>query len=81
MEWVIIPALGLLIPISAIVLNSEVGKALAKRLHERANTPTPVAPADTKALTQRVAQLEQEMGELREQNAFLRQLRDEASDE
>ncbi len=59
MEWVIIPILALLIPISAIVLNSEVGKALV----------------------QRVVQLEHEMTELREQNAFLRQLRDEASDE
>ena len=57
MEWVIIPILALLIPISAIVLNSEVGKALA----------------------QRVVQLEHEMTELREQNVFLRQLRDEAS--
>ena len=59
MEWVIIPILALLIPISAIVLISEVGKALA----------------------QRVVQLEHEMTELREQNVFLRQLRDEASDE
>ena len=59
MEWVIIPILALLIPISAIVLNSEVGKALV----------------------QRVVHLEHEMTELREQNAFLRQLRDEASDE
>ena len=76
MNWVIVSVFALLIPISAIVLNSDLGKALAKWILDRANRRPSLGDADSGALLQRIEHLEREVAEVKEQNAFLRQLHD-----
>ena len=79
--WVIIPVLALLIPISAIVLNSAVGKAIADTIRSRNRTLDSTGGPDLRTLEHRILKLEQESREagdkllkLGEENDFFRRL-------
>ena len=79
--WVIIPVLALLIPISAIVLNSLVGKAIADTIRSRSSTLDSTGGPDLRVLENRVLKLEQESREagdkllkLEDENDFFRRL-------
>jgi hypothetical protein len=81
---VVVAALALLIPISAILLNSAVGKAIAQRIGANSSIRG-VAGASDGASTARLTRIEHEVQvtqrelreqirELEEHNEFLRQL-------
>ena len=68
---ILVAALAMLIPISAITLNSAVGKAIAQRISERGSPRPAASEPDSSA---RIAQLEHDVRQLEEHNEFLRQL-------
>jgi len=78
MFWQIILFLALLIPILAIVLDSQVGRALASRLERRGlERPDDLMGERMGYLEGEVERLSQEMGRLEEESRFLHQLLDE----
>ncbi len=78
MFWPIILLLALLIPILAIVLDSQVGRALASRLERRSlEHPDDSVGERLGYLEGEVDRLSQELGRLEEESQFLHQLLDE----
>lgn len=78
MFWQIILILALLIPILAIVLDSQVGRALASRLERRGlEHPDDLAAERMGFLEGEVDRLSQEVGRLAEEGRFLQQLLEE----
>ena len=78
MFWQIILFLALLIPILAIVLDSQVGRALASRLERRGlERPDDLMGERMGYLEGEVERLSQESGRLEEESRFLHQLLDE----
>ena len=76
--WPIILFLALLIPILAIVLDSQVGRALASRLERRGlEQPDDLMGERLGYLEGEVERLSQELGRLDEESQFLQQLLDE----
>jgi hypothetical protein len=77
MFWQIILFLALLIPILAIVLDSQVGRALASRLERRSlERPEDLMGERIGYLEGEVERLAQEMGRLEEESRFLHELLD-----
>lgn len=75
MFWQIIFILVLLIPILAIVLDSQVGRALAGRLERRSlSDPDDVVAQRIAFLEGEVDRLSQEVGRLDEESQFLHKL-------
>ena len=75
MFWQIILILVLLIPILAIVLDSQVGRALASRLERRGlEQPDDLLLERLGFLEGEVDRLNQEVGRLDEEGRFLQQL-------
>ena len=78
MFWQIILFLALLIPILAIVMDSQVGRALASRLERRSlERPDDLMGERVGYLEGEIERLSQEMGRLEEESRFLHQLLDE----
>ena len=78
MFWQIILFLALLIPILAIVLDSQVGRALASRLERRSlEHPDDLTGERLGYLEGEVERLSQEQARLQEESQFLHQLLDE----
>jgi hypothetical protein len=78
MFWPIILLLALLIPILAIVLDSQVGRALASRLERRSlEYPADLMGERLGYLEGEVERLSQEVVRLDEESRFLQQLLDE----
>jgi hypothetical protein len=78
MFWQIILFLALLIPILAIVLDSQVGRALASRLERRSlGEPEDLVGERLGYLEGEVERLSQELVRLEEESQFLQQLLDE----
>lgn len=78
MFWPFILLLALLIPILAIVLDSQVGRALASRLERRSiEYPTDLMGERMGYLEGEVERLSQEVVRLDEESRFLQQLLDE----
>jgi hypothetical protein len=78
MFWQIILFLALLIPILAIVLDSQVGRALASRLERKSlDHPDNLMGERVGYLEGEVERLSQEMVRLEEESRFLQQLLDE----
>lgn len=76
--WQIILFLVLLIPILAIVLDSQVGRALASRLESRSlGQPDDLTGQRLGYLEGEVERLSQELARLEEESQFLHQLLDE----
>lgn len=76
--WQIILFLALLIPILAIVLDSQVGRALASRLERRSLAhPDDLTGERLGYLEGEVERLSQEIARLEEESQFLHQLLDE----
>ena len=76
--WQIILFLALLIPILAIVLDSQVGRALASRLETRSlEQPDDLMAERIGYLEGEVERLSEELGRLDEESRFLQQLLDE----
>ena len=80
MFWPFILFLALLIPILAIVLDSQVGRALASRLERRSlEQPDDLMSDRLGYLEGEVERLAEELGRLDEESRFLHQLLDERS--
>ena len=78
MFWPLILVLALLIPILALVLDSQVGRALASRLERRSlGQPDDLVGERLGYLEGEVDRLSQELGRLEEESQFLHQLLDE----
>ncbi len=78
MFWPLILVLALLIPILALVLDSQVGRALASRLERRGlGQPDDLVGERLGYLEGEVDRLSQELGRLEEESQFLHQLLDE----
>jgi hypothetical protein len=78
MFWQIILFLALLIPILAIVLDSQVGRALASRLERRTiEHPDDLMAERLGYLEGEVERLSQDLVKLEEESRFLHQLLDE----
>jgi len=78
MFWQIILFLALLIPILAIVLDSQVGRALASRLERRSlDQPEDLLLERLGYLEGEVERISQEMGRLEEEGQFLQKLLEE----
>ena len=78
MFWQIILFLALLIPILAIVLDSQVGRALASRLERRSlEEPDHLTAERIGYLEGEVERLSEELVRLDEESRFLHQLLDE----
>ena len=78
MFWQIILFLALLIPILAIVLDSQVGRALASRLERRSlEQPDDLMGDRLGYLEGEVDRLSQDLANLEEESRFLHQLLDE----
>ena len=78
MFWPFILFLALLIPILAIVLDSQVGRALASRLERRGlEQPDDLMTDRLGYLEGEVERLSEELGRLDEESRFLHQLLDE----
>jgi hypothetical protein len=78
MFWQIILFLALLIPILAIVLDSQVGRALASRLERRSlEQPEDLMADRIGFLEGEVERLSQDLANLEEESRFLHQLLDE----
>ena len=78
MFWQIILFLALLIPILAIVLDSQVGRALASRLERGSlEQPDDLMSERIGYLEGEVERLSEELGRLDEESRFLHQLLDE----
>ena len=76
--WQIILFLALLIPILAIVLDSQVGRALASRLERRGlSQPDDLTGERLGYLEGEVERLSQELIRLEDESQFLHQLLDE----
>lgn len=77
MFWQIILFLALLIPILAIVLDSQVGRALASRLERRSlEQPDDLLSERIGYLEGEVERLSEELGRLDEESQFIQQLLD-----
>ncbi len=77
MFWQIILFLALLIPILAIVLDSQVGRALASRLERRSlEQPDDLMAERVGFLEGEVERLSEELNRLDEESRFLQQLLD-----
>ncbi len=77
--WILIPILALLVPISAIALNSAVGKAIAEQIRERgrgASDPGTLGRLEWRVahLESALAEAEDRIGKLQEDNRFLHRL-------
>jgi len=75
---VVVLLVALMIPLTAVILDSQVGRALAGRLEQRDRELT--EPADSKrlsALESEVERLGQELQRLDEESAFLHRLLEE----
>lgn len=80
MFWQIILFLALLIPILAIVLDSQVGRALASRLERRSlEQPNDLMLERLGYLESEVERLSQEISRLDEEGQFLQQLLEDRS--
>ncbi len=80
MFWQIILFLALLIPILAIVLDSQVGRALASRLERRSlEQPNDLLLERLGYLESEVERLSQEISRLDEEGHFLQQLLEDRS--
>lgn len=74
MMWGLILVIVLLIPLAAVILDSQVGRALASRL-ERSTSELPPAEAERlRALEAEVERLSDELARLSEQGEFLQRL-------
>jgi hypothetical protein len=74
MLWMIIIVLALLIPISAIFLDSELGRALASRVDGRTTGLDEGVGARLSALEAEIERLSEDVKQLEEQGEFLQRL-------
>lgn len=82
MLWPIIFILVLLIPILSIILDSQVGQALAARLERRSlSAPDEAAAARVSYLEGEVERLSREVEQLKDESQFLHRLLTERSGE
>ncbi len=80
--WQIILFLALLIPVLAIVLDSQVGRALASRLERRSlEQPSDLLLERLSYLEGEVERLSQEVSRLDDEGRFLQQLLENRSEE
>jgi cell division protein FtsB len=70
----VIVVLALLIPLVAVVLDSQLGRALAARLERQARVPDPGEASRLAALETEVERLGREIQRLEEQGDFLQRL-------
>jgi len=75
----VILLVALMIPLTAVILDSQVGRALAARLERKGELPDGVAARLT-TLESEVAQLGESVEQLREESAFLHRLLEEKSE-
>lgn len=74
MLWMIIIVLALLIPISAIFLDSELGRALASRIDGRSARLDEGVGTRLSALESEIERLSEDVKHLEEQGEFLQRL-------
>lgn len=75
----VILLVALMIPLTAVILDSQVGRALAARLERKDEIPAGVAER-LAALESDVTQLGQSVEQLREESAFLHRLLEDKSE-